>query len=172
VYIDISRLSLVSSYRSLAGLLLNALSPGLRASFGCVVGVSTKGIIPAYAMAERLAPSRAIRVALLKKNDFNAVAEPRWECSDAVSENEIVLLVDDVVASGRSLLECSAVLRSAGVRCAGVVVAFDKSESRVHPRQHRLAARLESPVYVGVAADELTRFLAASEHDPSGLSKA
>lgn len=86
-----------------------------------VVGPSTGGMIVAYEAARQLRLS-ATYVELV--NGKRALRR-----NGVIDPNARVLLVDDVLTTGTSLVETAAVVRGAGAEIVGVGVLIDRSET-------------------------------------------
>lgn len=116
-----------------------------------VVGPSTGGMIVAYEAARQLRLSATYVELVDGKRALrrNGVIDP----------NARVLLVDDVLTTGTSLVETAAVVRGAGAEIVGVGVLIDRSEACPDFGCHVLSAcRFDARSY---AEEELPEWLAA-----------
>lgn len=105
---------------------LSALCSELAREFGgsrieCVAGPTTGGIIIAFEVARQLG-ARALYVE-------SEGGERRLRRGASLAEGERVLIVDDVLTTGRSVREVAGVVREHGGTVAGVGVLIDRSET-------------------------------------------
>jgi orotate phosphoribosyltransferase len=80
-----------------------------------------------------------------------------------------VLLVDDVMSSGKAVMEAAEILCGAGATLAGVVVGLDRQERRSaedsSAATDAVAAALGVPVFSVARLDDLIRLMSASSAD-------
>lgn len=105
-----------------------------------VVGPAVGGIILAYEVARAF----GVRMAFTEREE----GKMRFRRDFALSDKDHVLVVEDVVTTGASLLEVIEAVREKGASIVGVGVLVDRSGGKVTlPYPYVPLLRMEMPVY-------------------------
>ena len=128
-----------------------------------VIGIPEGGLVPAYAFAAAI--DRPVVLGTIWEPDVPGVVSFEEEHNPAgrkakhlmgLKPGDCVIVIEDELTSGRTLINCVRALRSAGVRCdqAGTIYAADDPDLRARIAAERIALHV-----VGTFEPDLCRQL-------------
>lgn len=128
-----------------------------------VIGIPEGGLVPAYAFAATI--DRPVVLGTIWQPDIPGVVSFEEEHNPAdrkgkhimgLKPGDCVIVIEDELTSGRTLINCVRALRSAGIRCdqAGAIYAADDADLRARIAAERIALHV-----VGTFDQDLCRQL-------------
>lgn len=131
-----------------------------------IVGIEKKGHLLAKKIAEKLIAISTIKVteASLKVNKDNPLSdEPKLSITEKEVENKVVILVDDVLNSGKTLIYGVKYLLNFNIRRMSTIVLVDRNNKRYPIGTHyvglSLSTTLKDHISIEFVGGKMTAYL-------------